>query len=240
MAQTTYLQVGYSDGKMFEYSKEAKEGFVVHEVDGEVKGFRRYLDYGLTAIYKGVDLRLDTPVGDQLVLKFQEGIDWVHVQVNAYTQRDSFTDFAESIIRFLPEGGLEVGQAYRVWPYVMENEAGYTNRGFSFRIGNKDGDRLKPVLYHQKAGESSDDPNAIPALVWEERRGKNKPTPASVEAQTDFLYKVLTDAIARTSGDGTTSGVEPQSTPAKEPVATTFPTAADEPPVVGEDDDLPF
>lgn len=245
MASTTYLQVDYSTGKLYEYSKEVKQGFEVQEVNGEVKGFRRYLDYGLTAIYKGVELR-QSPIGDQLSLKFQEGIDWVQISVNAYTQRDSFTDFAESVIRVLP--ALVMGQAYRVYPYVMETEAGYTNRGVSFRENDKDGEKVKPVLYYQKAGETSDDPNAIPPLVWKEKLGKNKPTATSIEEQTDFFYRHLTEAIALTSdgtpansGNGTPTYGGNGTSAKKEAPATTFPTTENK--SGGDpfaDDDLPF
>jgi hypothetical protein len=240
MAKTTYLQIQYGSGKLYEYSKEPKEGFESHEnKDGEHKGFRRYLDEGLIGTYRGVGIREASIKGKplkQVELTFQSGIDWYEVQINMFTQAGTFTDYAESLIRYLPN--LKVGQKYRLWPWAMENEAGYMNYGVSFRHNDGNGEKVDKALFYQKSGEPVS-PNAIPQIVWEDSpTGGKRRNQASVDANVMFLYKNLTEAVAATS-EGTPGGNETRQATASFPDPPTTPLADDSAPLIA-DDDLPF
>jgi hypothetical protein len=210
-----YLQINYSDGKLFEYSKEAKVGFDPHlNKDGEPSGYRYYHEDGLAGIFLGARMK-DGHFGKELELSFGVGEQLYHIQTGLLNQsNDQLTDYAESIVVRLPN--MNLGEVYRVFPYSMPQEEGsqYMKKGVSFKsfISTtnvfKDWPAVEKAVNYQRTGEEIADPETtVPALVWETNFAGNKaPTASSKEARLNFLGALLTKELVRLKSTKADSG----------------------------------
>lgn len=231
-----YLQLEGKTGKIYEYSKEEKEGFDKHESTKGNVSYRKYYKKGLYGTLQNVSIR-DSKIGEQVQVTVKNGNEYLNLQFPLYTQSANVDNrYAESLIRFLPN--LKKGVEYRFYPYAMEVEdSKYMRYGISVAIATSVseetvGDKVEPALSYAKEpkGESE-----IPNLVWKQVAGKNRPTAVSQEAKDEFLYNHLKNAVEghlAYSGSTSTSTPTQVEEPKKEVKNTTVDT--------DEFDDLPF
>jgi hypothetical protein len=179
-----YLQVAYSEGKFFEYSKTQKEGFNEHKnKEGIQKGFRKYYDSiqgTLESISKEVNQYL-TGNPDELRVSFKEANgDYVVITMMLLDVRKDFSTFAESLLVHLPN--LEKGIVYTVTPYNFKNESDRTIAGLSFKNGETKVPRLIQSAVYKDGTKKEGD---IPAITWalDRRTGKDAP-----DSEAKFLY----------------------------------------------------
>lgn len=240
-----YLSVDFKSSQLFEYSKEAKEGFEAQEGRS---GFRKYFNEGITGELLNVGVR-DSKIGQQINMALKDIEGEINViQVGLYDQKGNVdNNFAESLISYLPS--LEKGRMYRFFPYNLtaetleesDKKAGkelqkkyYDKRGISLKEG---GEVSITKLGYNKKGEK--DSTKIPSLEWKkDPTGKNKPSAVSLEAKNEFLLSKLMEAVdghLKYEGNNTTTN----STPSRANTQTQF-----EPVESSNDDydhdDLPF
>lgn len=236
-----YLSIDFKSSQLFEYSKEAKEGFEPQEGRS---GYRRFLNEGITGELLNVGVR-DSKIGQQInvALKDENG-DYNYIQIGLYDQKGNVDgSFGESLIRYLPH--LKKGETYRFYPYNLTAETQksndesqgkevrskyYDQRGISVKLN---GDTKVDTISYNKRGEK--DSNKIPNLEWKEVLGKNKPTAVSLEAKNEFLLSIVSNAVdGHLKYEGNTT-----STPTTQKQETKF-EPVEEQSFIAEDQDLPF
>ena len=230
---TKYMQANYSTGNLFEYSKEEKEGFSEHKnAKGEVKGYRKYYDEGVTGELLRVEERTNQYLNDtkELVVTIKSGDDYININFTTYNVKDTFSTFAEDVIKALPD--LTLGKTYTVRPYNFVGEKGNKIVGVSFKSGKEKAKKLQQK-YAKKDGSITE--GVIPPVTWSEKRGKMVP---DEEAKTDYLYDVYIKQLERLGGESNTQSGD-KSSPSEAPEKKTAPKKVQEP-VLEEDDDLPF
>jgi hypothetical protein len=207
------MQVNFSSGSLFEYSKEPADGFVEHtNKEGVHKGYRRYHDRGVTGELISVNERTNEYLNDQkeLVVVLKDGEDYLHLNFTVYNIRNSFSSFAEDIIKALPD--LKLGTVYTVNPYNFVPKDSDSDRpivGVSFKAGKEKALKLQQK-YVKKDGTVTE--GDIPQVTWSEKRGKMIP---DEEAKTDYLYDVYMAQIKRLDTSDASHVAEP-STPKEE------------------------
>ena len=218
--KNVYLNVNFSDGKIFQFNKEEKEGF---EKSVSTKGnvsYRKYYDQGVTGILKGIQIK-DTKIGDQLQVVVQSGEERFFISFNLRDQKGNIdTVYVMPLLRLLPN--MEIGREYRIYPYrfIPEGEK-YYRQGVSVKEGE---DKVEPAIsleYTTKEGEHTK--GDIPQLEWKEDKltNKKKPTAVSVEKRNDVISEFLSEELDRLalSGSTTKEDAEPEKTEEKEKTA---------------------
>lgn len=123
-----YLQLESSTGKLYEYSKTEKDGFVRHEVegnDGSKKiAYRRYYDNGIFGTLLGMSRR-EQDMGGKKVMTIScifETVeqDRIFINVPLFNAKSDIQNYAIALISYLPS--LQVGKAYRFYPFAIEQE----------------------------------------------------------------------------------------------------------------------
>lgn len=210
-----FLNVQFTDGRIYEMSKEPKDGFEEHISTKGNKSYRKYYTKGVFGTLKSIEKR-DSPIGEQiqLVLVDKTG-DYQNLQFGLYDVQNNVDNrFAENLIRTLPN--MKVGENYRIFPYVIDASESnkYGSSGVSVvradiqtETANKE-DKVELAFRYLKKDEVATE-NDVPKLEFKEQRGKNRPTAASIEAKTNFLYDVLMSNLVQGSAPST-----PTATPA--------------------------
>jgi hypothetical protein len=183
-----YLQLEFSTGLFFIYSKDEKQGFDKHTSTKGNVSYRKYYKDGVTGILESVSI-YEGKFGNQISMNIKNGDDVFYVPVDIADQKGNIDTYAESLIKLLPN--LEKGQEVTVrgYNFIPEGDK-YSKIGISI---SSNGEKLKAALtnaYVNKEGEAVD--GDIPALVWKkDALGKNKPSAVSQEAKNDYLLNVL-------------------------------------------------
>lgn len=240
-----YLQT-YFDGTMFQYSKDAKEGYQEHTNSKGKISYRKYYNTGVEGQLKQVSLRKNEHLNNREeieILLNNVGDEYKLSMPLLNNNGDEVDDFVEALIRQLPN--MELGETYNInnWrlnkgDVINDEVVKYTNSGVTVK---KDGEKIGYALTYQTDNNPEGD---IPKLEWKEMAGKNRPTAVSKEAKLIFLYDTLKKEVERLSGTATNSSNKPQSSSKhSNKVSTATPQEAFEP--VGdlntEDyQDLPF
>lgn len=222
-----YLNVNYSDGKMFEYSKDKKDGFDSNfNAKGELKGFRKYQD-NIVGEFVSVTESKNPHLNNQseLTLTVKENEEFVNIKFSTEKQSGDYSDFAESLIRHLPN--LVKGTTYTVMFYSFTPD-GKTRKSTGVSFKTTDGDKVDKLTQSAVYKDGTKVDGDIPAVTW--RSVKGKPTPNTEEQQT-YLYDVLMKYVSESPQQQTTTETPKPS--AKEPVKNV-------PVTVDEYDDLPF
>lgn len=192
-----YLNIQFNDGRVYEKSNEPKDGYEEFISTKGNKSYRKYYPKGIFGTLTAIEKR-DSPIGEQiqLTLKDKTG-EYLNVQMGLYDANGNIDNrFAESFIRTLPN--IKVGENYRIFPYVIEasEQSKYGASGVSVvkadienETANKE-DKVETAFRYLKRDEEATE-NDVPKLVFKEQRGKNRPTAASMEEKTNFLYDVL-------------------------------------------------
>ena len=230
-----YLQVHYSTGAVYQYSKEQKEGFESHTNTKGVESFRRILKKGLYGTLQGVSLK-DSDFGKEVSVQMKDvNGDINYLNVPLFDAKKNLASYAESIITVIQS--LKVGTNYRIYPYnIKEEGAKYSKVGVSVflaDIQNETVDKELPLkrLTYTYMKEGVKVKGNIPAILWEEDFDGSKTMNA--KAKNKYLYDILMANV--------TSGAKPQtstSTPQKPKTTKSFTPATN---VKKEEyQDLPF
>ena len=229
-----FLNVQFTDGKVYEQSKEPKEGFEEHVSTKGNKTYRKYYTKGIFGTLVSVEKR-ESPIGEQIqvTLKDKTG-DYQNLQFSLYDTNGAVDNrFAESLLRVLPN--LKKGENYRVYPYVMEAQGDYKygSSGVSVHKANIEAETVNKedkveVFFRYLKKEETPTANDIPKLEFKEQRGKNRPTAVSIEAKTNFLYDVLEKYSIK--GEGQQTSTPPTQTKTVDETKSFIPT----------DNSLPF
>ena len=183
-----YLQLEFTSGLLFEYSKDDKQGYEKHTSTKGNVSYRKYFKDGVigeldsASIYEG-------SFGNQISLNIKNGEDVYYVPVGIADQKGNVDTYAESLIKLLPQ--LNKGDKVTVKGYNFTPEGDkYAKIGVSISV---DGTKIKSEMtnaYYNKEGVLVD--GDIPALVWKkDALGKTKPSAVSQEAKNDYLLEVL-------------------------------------------------
>lgn len=230
-----YLQLEFSTGKIFEYSKEPKEGYVEFTSSKGNKSYRKY-HRGITGELESVSIR-DTQFGQEVSISLKQDDTVFYLSFSLMDQK-GFVDsnYCEDLISRLPN--LEKGATYTVNPYRFIPEGKqYDQTGVSIKQGDLKIEKAYTNSYTNREGEEVK--GDIPAVVWrKDATGKNKPSAASKEARSDFFLEKLKDQTDRLKWTGSNSqayGSQPN-TPAMQAARP-----AEITPVKNDiDSDLPF
>lgn len=204
-----YLQAEFGSGNIYEFSKEAKEGYTEYTSKTGSVSYRKYWDNGLIGVYKGVSIR-DSQFGKQISIGIvnQNG-DMCYLQLPLFDQRDSIQTFAEGFITYLP--ALQKDYIYRLFPYNIAPDLNkgekYSKVGFSIKHvmndfttinGAHPVDRLTPTFTSKDTGEIVQ--GNIPQQHWKDGAGGNKVLDRLDKDK--YLYEVLVAGSSESLGSG--------------------------------------
>ena len=213
-----YLQLEFSTGLFFKYSKNEEQGYEKHVSTKGNTSYRKYYKEGITGVLESVSI-YEGSFGNQISLNIKNGNDVYYVPVDIADQKGNVDTYAESLIKFLPQLEKGMNIAVRGYNFTPEGDK-YAKIGISVSV---DGQKLKANMsnaYFNKEGVLV--PGDIPAVAWKkDALGKNKPTAVSLEAKNDFLLEVLkreTERLKWAQGENS-------SAPATEAPKNTVPTA---------------
>lgn len=191
----TYLNLDMSTGRLFEYSKDEKEGFEIHtfenKKDNTVKtSYRKWYNEGAYGSLKSLcttekKLGAVNALHFRIVLQDAEQNNLV-IDFPMKNMRNQWNDFAVSILLRLQF--LEADKCYRFFPYVIEDEKnldknGKPRKSYGFAINYA---RLEPLgvdkvnkipsltRTYTKKGEDGTPvlvKGDVPAIVWAEGVG---------------------------------------------------------------------
>ena len=221
-----YLQLEFSTGLFFKYSKNEEQGYEKHVSTKGNTSYRKYYKEGITGVLESVSI-YEGSFGNQISLNIKNGNDVYYVPVDIADQKGNVDTYAESLIKFLPQLEKGMNIAVRGYNFTPEGDK-YAKIGISVSV---DGQKLKANMsnaYFNKEGVLV--PGDIPAVAWKkDALGKNKPTAVSLEAKNDFLLEVLKRETERLKWvQGENSSAPPTETP-KNAVPTATPAQAFEP-----------
>ena len=236
-----YLQLEFSTGLFFIYSKDEKQGFDKHTLSKGNVSYRNYYKDGVTGVLESVSI-YEGKFGNQISLNVKNGNDVYYVPVDIADQKGNVDTYAESLIKFLPQLEKGMNIAVRGYNFTPEGDK-YAKIGISVSVN---GQKIKANMsnaYFNKEGVLV--PGDIPAVAWKkDALGKNKPTAVSLEAKNDFLLEVLKRETERLKWvQGENSSAPATETP-KNTVPTATPSQAFEPAAITKEttgfDPLPF
>ena len=221
-----YLQLEFSTGLFFKYSKNEEQGYEKHISTKGNTSYRKYYKEGITGVLESVSI-YEGSFGNQISLNIKNGNDVYYVPVDIADQKGNVDTYAESLIKFLPQLEKGMNIAVRGYNFTPEGDK-YAKIGISVSV---DGQKLKANMsnaYFNKEGVLV--PGDIPAVAWKkDALGKNKPTAVSLEAKNDFLLEVLKRETERLKWvQGENSSAPPTEAP-KNAVPTATPAQAFEP-----------
>ena len=221
-----YLQLEFSTGLFFKYSKNEEQGYEKHVSTKGNTSYRKYFKDGITGVLESASV-YEGSFGNQISLNIKNGNDVYYVPVDIADQKGNVDTYAESLIKFLPQLEKGMNIAVRGYNFTPEGDK-YAKIGISVSV---DGQKLKANMsnaYFNKEGVLV--PGDIPAVAWKkDALGKNKPTAVSLEAKNDFLLEVLKRETERLKWvQGENSSAPPTETP-KNAVPTATPAQAFEP-----------
>lgn len=189
-----YLQLEFSTGKIFEYSKEAKEGYEEYTSSKGKVSYRKY-HRGVTGELDSVSIR-DTQFGQEISVSLKQEGTVVYLTFGLMDQK-GFVDnsYCEDLIGKLPN--LQKGATYSINPFRFTPEGEkYDKTGVSIKQGDSKIEKVFTNSYTTKEGESVK--GDIPAVVWKkDATGKNKPSAASKEVRSDFFLEKLAEQVER-------------------------------------------
>ena len=221
-----YLQLEFSTGLFFKYSKNEEQGYEKHVSTKGNTSYRKYYKEGITGVLESVSI-YEGSFGNQISLNIKNGNDVYYVPVDIADQKGNVDTYAESLIKFLPQLEKGMNIAVRGYNFTPEGDK-YAKIGISVSVN---GQKIKANMsnaYFNKEGVLV--PGDIPAVAWKkDALGKNKPTAVSLEAKNDFLLEVLKRETERLKWvQGENSSAPPTETP-KNAVPTATPAQAVEP-----------
>jgi hypothetical protein len=229
-----YLQLEFSTGLFFKYSKNEEQGYEKHVSTKGNTSYRKYYKEGITGVLESVSI-YEGSFGNQISMNIKNGEDVYYVPVDIADQKGNVDTYAESLIKFLPQLEKGMNVSVRAYNFKPEGEQ-YAKIGVSISVN---GEKLKSSLtnaYTNKEGVLVE--GDIPAIVWKkDALSKNKHTAVSLEAKNDYLLEVLkvqTDRLKWVQGESSTTTTPQPKTEAQvqnavfpQTPAQAFPTAGE-------------
>ncbi len=217
--KNVYLELEGSTGRMYEYSKEEKDGFIKHTAENPKTkktsiSYRRYFEEGVYGNLKGLSIR-ETDFGQKLSVFLDNPVDdkRYFLSFPIFDPKNDIATYATSIIAYLPN--LIEGKPYRFFPYAIEEEANGKTRkkyGVSIKIarlsdGAVDDVNAIPRLSFEyvKKNPTGDDEivaGDVPKTEWEEDfAGKMQPNNKN---RNKFLWNTLKEHLIISEDGGST------------------------------------
>ncbi len=233
-----YLQIDYSSGNIFRYSKSEQEGYEPHTNTKGVVSYRQIFKKGLYGKLKGVTLR-ESDFGKEVSLAIEDKTgEMNYLNMPLFDAKKNLASYAESFITVLPS--LKVGNPYRFYAYNIKEEGQkYSKVGISVLPANleaetADKEAKLPKLTYTYTKDGVEVKGDVPAILWEEDFDGSKSMNA--KAKNKYLYDILTSNLTTTTTPPPTEppvedehiGTTPR-TPKKEGIPTASPSEAFEP-----------
>ena len=183
-----YLQLEFTSGLLFDYSKDEKDGYDKHVSTKGNTSYRKYYKDGVSGVLESVSI-YEGKFGNDISMNIKEGDNIYYVPVSIADQKGNVDTYAESLTKLLPQLNKGMNVLVRGYNFKPEGEK-YPKIGISISV---DGEKLKAEMtnsYMSKEGVLVD--GDIPALIWKkDALGKNKPSAVSQEAKNDYLLQVI-------------------------------------------------
>jgi len=240
-----YLKIEYSTGKVYEYSKDEKEGFEKHTSEKGKETYRRYFPRGVYGTLRGVTIREvefnGTKTKEVSVAMRDKDQNNVYLNLPLFDGKKNITDYAEGVISYL--GGLTQRNEYRIYPFNIPNENNpkYSTVGVSIKTANLETEKVDedsdlPKLkksYTKKDGTKV--VGEIPEIIFE--KDFDGSWTKDAKARNKFLYQTLEAFVENGNSveETTTPAPKAEAKPAIQPDKS-FDKVA---PSV-DNDDLPF
>lgn len=244
-----YLKIDYSTAKVFEYSKEEKEGYEKHTSEKGNVSYRKYYPRGVYGVLRGVTIREVEFSGAKtkelsVAMRDKESNN-IYLNIPLFDAKKNITDYAEGMISYL--GGLTQGETYRIYPFNIPNKDNpkYSSIGVSVKTASLETEQVDedsdlPKLkksYTKKDGTKVE--GEIPAIIFE--KDFDDSWTKDAKARNKFLYQTLEAFVE--NGNSTEAPKQPETKPTKTVAAPTkeAPKNVMQPNTTFEDDgDLPF
>lgn len=231
---TKYVQVDYSSGNIFQFSKTEQEGYEPHTNTKGTVSYRKFYNKGLYGILKGVTIR-ESDFGKEVSIAVtdKDG-DSVYLNLPLFDAKKNLASYAESFITVLPQ--LKVGSPYRFYAYnIKEDGQKYSKVGISvahadIQAETADKENKIPKLSYTYTKDGKEVKGDVPAIIWEEDFDGSRTMNA--KAKNKYLYDILMANIGES-----TQQPAPQAPVNKTPEQA-FPTSS----IMNqkEPDELPF
>src|SRR5690606_29775096 len=114
-----YLQLEFSTGLFFIYSKDEKQGYDKHTSSKGNVSYRKYFKDGISGVLESVSI-YDGKFGAQISMNIKDGDEIYYAPVDVTDQRGNVDTYAESLIKLLPQ--LEKGMNVSIRGYNFKPE----------------------------------------------------------------------------------------------------------------------
>lgn len=237
---TKYLQIDYSTGGIFQFSKTEQEGYEPHTNTKGTVSYRKVYNKGLYGTLKGVTIR-DTDFGKEIsIAVLDKAGDNNYLNLPLFDQKKNLASYAESFITVLPE--LKLGNPYRFYAYNIKEEGQkYSKVGISvahadIQAETADKENKIKKLSYTYTKDGKEVKGDVPAIVWEE--DYTGATTMNATAKNKYLYDVL---MANVKESAQTTPAQPATSAPKQPVTATPEQAFETVSTVSTDmEQLPF
>ena len=238
---TKYVQVDYSSGNIFQFSKTEQEGYEPHTNTKGTVSYRKIYNKGLYGTLKGVTIR-ESDFGKEISIAVVDNAgDNVYLNLPLFDAKKNLASYAESFITVLPQ--LKLGNPYRFYAYNIKEEGQkYSKVGISVAHANieaeiADKENKIPKLSYTYTKDGKEVKGDVPATLWEEDYTGARTMNAA--AKNKYLYDILMANVGEsTQPDATAKVGAPRPKTATKTAAEAFEPVGkinkDEP------DDLPF
>lgn len=203
---TKYLQINYTDGNIFQFSKTEQEGYVSHTNTKGTVSYRKIYNKGLYGTLKGVSLR-DSDFGKEISIQvLDKAGDTNYLNLPLFDAKKNLASYAESFITVLPQ--LKMGNPYRFYAYNIQEEGQkYSKVGISVAHANLESETADKENKIQKltytyTKEGKEVKGDVPAVLWEEDFDGSRTMNA--KAKNKFLYDTLLANVSDSKPNTTT------------------------------------
>jgi hypothetical protein len=212
----TYLQIDYSTGNIFQFSKTEQEGYEPHTNTKGVVSYRKIFKKGLYGTLKGVTIR-ESDFGKEISVAVTDSKgEATYLNMPLFDAKKNLASYAESFITVLPQ--LKINNTYRFYGYNIKEEGQkYSKTGLSvahadIQAETADKENKIPKLSYTYTKDGVEVKGDIPAIIWEEDFDGSRSMNA--KAKNKYLYDVL---MANVGESTQTASPTPQATsPAKQ------------------------
>jgi hypothetical protein len=236
---TKYLQVDYSSGSVFQFSKTEQEGYEPHTNTKGVVSYRKIYNKGLYGTLKGVTIR-ESDFGKEVsIAVIDKAGDTNYLNLPLFDAKKNLASYAESFITVLPQ--LKLNNPYRFYAYNIKEEGQkYSKVGLSvahadIQAETADKENKIPKLSYTYTKDGKEVKGDVPAIIWEEDFDGSRTMNA--KAKNKFLYDILMANVGESTQSASTPAPapKPQEAPVKGKAELAEPVGKE-----NEASDLPF
>lgn len=190
---TKYLQVDYSSGNIFQFSKAEQEGYEPHTNTKGVVSYRKIYNKGLYGTLKGITIR-ESDFGKEISISVTDKVgDTNYLNLPLFDAKKNLASYAESFITVLPQ--LKLNSPYRFYAYNIKEEGQkYSKVGLSvahadIQSETADKENKIPKLTYTYTKDGKEVKGDVPAILWEEDFDGSRTMNA--KAKNKYLYDIL-------------------------------------------------